>query len=52
MGKFVGALIAVLVGLGLAGGITLAATSANSPDSTLDLQKPASANSAVDYGTR
>lgn len=55
MGKVVGALLAVLIGLALAGGVTVTVTSMNNPDSKLDLPKPASAGAdqrAVDYGTR
>jgi len=55
MAKVVGALLAVLTGLALAGGVTYTVTSMNNPDSKLDLPNPAPAGGAgraVDYGTR
>ncbi|MGH3860857.1 DUF2613 family protein [Actinokineospora sp.] len=56
MGKIVAALVAVMVGLGLATGVTFGVTSAASPDSEskLDLRdrpKGNGDNGVVNYGT-
>jgi len=55
MSKVIGALLAVLIGLALAGGVTFTVTGMNNPDSRLDLPSPqpvGSADTHVEYGTR
>lgn len=54
MGKVVGVVAAILVGLALATGVSLTVTSASSPDKKVDFQNPADPNNkdgVVNYGT-
>lgn len=57
MGKMVGAIASVLVGLALATGVAVAVSSAAAPDKGVDLDNPATPNNfgggrnTVNYGT-
>lgn len=57
MGKLVGAIASVLVGLALGVGVAVAVTSATSPDKGVNLNDPATPNNfgggrnTVNYGT-
>ncbi|HWM06637.1 MAG TPA: hypothetical protein VNP92_30220 [Actinophytocola sp.] len=59
MGKLVGAIAAVLVGLALATGVAVAVSSASAPDKGVNLEDPAVPNNSVgglsadtvDYGS-
>lgn len=58
MGKLVGAIASVLVGLALATGVAVAVSSASAPDKGVNLEDPASPNNftgardgGVNYGT-
>lgn len=50
MGKLVGVVASVLVGLALATGVTLAVSSASAPDKGINLDEPAAPNNAVNSG--
>lgn len=55
MGTLIGAIIAVVAGLGIAGGGTYLLVDNRSPDSSIewnDLEAPNGANGIVDYGRR
>ena len=47
MGKLVGAIASVLVGMALATGVAVAVSSASAPDKSVNLQDPAAPNNAV-----
>ncbi|GAB3461869.1 hypothetical protein GCM10027436_71150 [Actinophytocola sediminis] len=57
MGKMVGAIAAVLVGLALATGVAVAVSSASAPDKGVNLNEPGTPNNfgggrnTVNYGT-
>jgi hypothetical protein len=47
VGKLVGAIASVLVGMALATGVAVAVSSASAPDKSVNLQDPAAPNNAV-----
>lgn len=51
MGKLIGVIAAVLVGLGLATGVTFAVTNASAPDKGVNLEEAPSPNNMSTNGT-